>query len=569
MGKLIKIIKKHEVKPLYDIEVQDNHNFVANNILVHNSEQYLEDQGLCVLASIFCDAFYHKDRGYDIDALKKISYSINRFLDNVVEMEYRDGRYATVEQKNNLIALRRNGAGITDIVGLMVLNNVEYGQPDGNAFMEQFMDDYNYFLYQSSIELGKEKGSFLAFNKDDYMKSGFIKQLVERHPDLKFDTMRNVCLSSIAPTGTLSLMKRTSVMSYGIEPAFGIYYWKRTRISGKYEYYFVVPNVVRRIFADNGIVLPMASDTIKDTWDGSIGKPIAKIIDDHKDSIGLKFKGALDINPLDKLDLMAKIQKNVDSSMSVTYTLPEDSKVDDVYNFILEAWKREVKSIAAFPDKKFYGIITFIPFKELAFKLKSENIHMYPSNFSDEELAELHMHKEEISQNLNGNAPKRPKTLDADIYSVTVKGEKYCVAIGLYNGVPYEMFGGLMNGLDFKFKEKKGVIVKEGRGRYKLEIGELVVENFAEQFKPAEQMLFRMVSTSMRHGVPLKFLVEQLQKSTTDITSIASAASRILKKYIVDGEKATGMVCPSCGSTELIYQEGCVSCSNCNWSKCS
>ena len=413
--------------------------------------------------------------------------------------------------------------------------------------------------------MGKEKGSFKAFDKEKYLKSGFIKQLIKRHSDLNFDYMRNVCVDTIAPTGTISLLNRNMIMSYGIEPAFGIYYWKRTRISGKYEYYFCVPNVVRQVFEEKGYKIPIGSDTIKDTWDGKHGKKIAEFIDEHKNKIGIKFKQATEIDPFDKLDLMSKVQKNIDSSISVTYLLPENTKIETVYNFILEAWKKELKSIAAFPDKKMYGIVSFIPFKELAINLKNEGIQIHSQNFSEDELKELNISKDYVSFS---SSPKRPKILDADIYSVTIKGEKFVIVIGLLNGVPYEIFGGHMNGLNFKFTNKKGKIEKVKSGLYKLEIGDdIIVENFAEQFTPVEQMLFRLVSTGLRHGVPIKFIVDQLSKSIDDITSLTAAAERVLKKYIKNGEIVEGKKCPSCGNTDLIYVDGCVSCS-CGWGKC-
>ena len=174
--------------------------------------------------------------------------------------------------------------------------------------------------------------------------------------------------TGIVSHNTISLMFRDSVFSYGIEPAFGIYFWKRTRISGKYEYYFCVPSVVKEYFAENGIIIPMKSDAIKDTWDGKHGLPIAKFIDEKSKELNIKFKRSTEVNALDKLDLMAKVMKWVDSSISVTYMLPEGSDWKDVYNFILEAHKREVKSIAAFPDKKMYGIVSFMPFKDKVFK---------------------------------------------------------------------------------------------------------------------------------------------------------------------------------------------------------
>ena len=534
------------------------------------SEQYLDSDGNCNLASHNCEKYFDKDKKYNKELLKEKTRSIVRFLDDVITMELNDSRYATFEQRRSLESLRRIGMGVTNIVGLLFLNNKSYGSKDGNELIETFIDDLNYYGYQYSIELGKEKGSFLAFDKDKYMKSGFIKQLVKRHSDLIFDTMRNVCITSIAPTGTLSLMFRLLVMSYGIEPGFGLWYWKRTRISGKYEYYFNVPNAVRVFFKNAGYEIPMKSDTIKDTWSGKFGNPIVEYIKSHLKDIGIDFKSATDITVDEKLDLMAKVQKNIDSSISVTYMLPESSTWKDAYNLIVSAHKKEVKSIAAFPDKKMYGIISFTSFKELAFKLKSENVQMHAQNFTEDELKELNITESIKSDNLN--APKRPKELPADIYSIKVKDEKFCVVVGMLNDKPYELFAGTMNGLNFKFQHKKGKMVKMGKGKYKLEIGEdISIEDFQEQFKFQEQLHSRLISLELRHGIPIKFLVEQLQKSSDDMFSLPVALARVLKKYIVVGEKVTGHICPTCGS-ELIYDNGgCWSCSNgtCDWSKCN
>jgi predicted Zn-ribbon and HTH transcriptional regulator len=99
-----------------------------------------------------------------------------------------------------------------------------------------------------------------------------------------------------------------------------------------------------------------------------------------------------------------------------------------------------------------------------------------------------------------------------------------------------------------------------------LEIGEeFVVEDFGKYFEPYEQAFFRMVSCALQSGAPIKAIVEQLHKASEDILSLASAAARILKKYIKDGEIASG-TCKNCGSS-LVYEAGCVSCSTCGWSK--
>jgi ribonucleoside-diphosphate reductase alpha chain len=349
-------------------------------------------------------------------------------------------------------------------------------------------------------------------------------------------------------------MFRDFVLSYGIEPAFFMYFWKRTRMAGKYEYYFCVPGVIRDAFAEAGIPIPMQSDTVQDTWDGKIGGPIAKFIDEHKSKF--KFKESVDISAADKLELMAKVMKWVDSSISVTYMLPIGSTWKDVYNFVLEAHRKEVKSIAAFPDKKMYGIVSSIPFRELAFKLKDDSVPVHHQNFCDSELTELNISRESIPQR-DAGYPKRLPSIDADIYVVSVKGQKFAIVVGIQNGQPYEIFGGHLNGFGFKFQQKKG----------KMEFGEITIEDFSKQFTPTEQILFRMASMALRHGVPIQFVVEQLQKASADITSMGAAAARCLKKYIKDGT-AIGQKCPSCGK-ELVYLEGCCSCPACGWSRCS
>jgi len=311
----------------------------------------------------------------------------------------------------------------------------------------------------------------------------------------------------------------------------------------------------------------LKSDTVKDTWDGKIGAKVAKIIDENRDKLQIKFKMATEVNPLDKLDLMSRAMKSVDSSISVTYMLPENADWKDTYKFILKAYERGVKSIAAFPDRKMYGIVSYISFKDLALKLKKEGVAIHPDNFDDEELSTLNLSKDFIHAS---SAPKRPNRLPADVYSITVKGEKFIVAIGLLNGAPYEIFCGKMNGLNFRFAYKEGIIEKVKKGQYSLEIGEdISIEDFSGYFKPVEAELFRMVSTSLRHGVPIKFIVEQLSKSAEDMSSLTAAASRVLKKYIKAGEIATGILCPQCGS-EVIYNiTGCTSCTSCTWEKCN
>jgi ribonucleotide reductase alpha subunit len=571
--KVESVIATDKLEDMYCAEVKGLHSFVVSGCMSSNcSEQYLSRESLCVLASINCGKFSAKQEIF-MGQLEKVGHSVNRFLDNVNECELVNQTFATPHQELAIRKLRRTGAGVTNIAAWLFKRGLPYGSKEGNDAIEEFIKWYNYWLYVSTEELGLEKGDFGLFNKDKWRTAPFVARVIKESekmheefkvPILKGTHARNVTVSSIAPTGTLSLMFRDFVLSYGIEPAFFMYFWKRTRMTGKYEYYFCVPRVIRDAFAEAGIPIPMASDTVKDTWDGKIGAPIAKFIEEHRHKF--KFKESTDVTAMDKLELMSKVMKWIDSSISVTYMLPIGSTWKEVYNFIMEAHKREVKSIAAFPDKKMYGIVSNMPFKTLAFKLKDENVVIGHQNFSDDELRELNLSRENIRTKTT-ESPKRLPSIDADIHVVSVKGEKFVIVVGIQNNQPYEIFGGHINGFSFKFAQKKGKITKVKKGQYALEIDDISIDDFSKQFTPTEQILFRMASMAMRHGVPIQFVVEQLQKAQNDITSMAAAAARCLKKYIVDGTGINGRKCPSCGK-ELVYIDGCCSCPNCGWSQC-
>jgi len=533
------------------------------------SEQYLSRESLCVLASQNAGKFSIIKDEFEKQQ-ERIAGSMNRFLDNVNESELQYGTYATYHQKLAIQKLRRTGAGFTNLSAWLFKQNLPYGTKEAVEATKYFTERFNYHLYLNSIQLGEEKGSFGLFNRGKLEKSPFIRHMMDL--GLDFAHLRNVTCSSIAPTGTLSLMFREEVMSYGAEPGFGIYYWKRTRISGKYEYYFCVPSVVREFFAHHGFPIPMESDSLKDTWDGKHGKLIAAFIDENKDKIGLRFKTATQVSPFEKLDMMSVMMQNIDSSISITYLLPENTNWKDVYDFILAARKKGVKSLAAFPDRQMYGIVSFEPFKELARRLIKQDVKIHNQNFTTEELKQLG--EENIEQEnsiVETNAPKRPKVLPCDVYFPSINKEKYVVCVGLLNGKPYETFACKLEDLDGPVATiSDGIIEKFNRGHYRLKDkeGSVVLNDVGKLMDANEQALTRLISASLRHGAGIQFLIDQLEKIEGPIHSFIKAISRCLKKYISQGIKVTGMACGSCGQeNSLVRQDGCVQCS-CGWSKC-
>jgi ribonucleoside-diphosphate reductase alpha chain len=162
------------------------------------------------------------------------------------------------------------------------------------------------------------------------------------------------------------------------------------------------------------------------------------------------------------------------------------------------------------------------------------------------------------------NAPKRPKELECAIHTTTIKGQKYYVLIGLLNSKPYEVFA--IKDEIHHFSDTIGFISKHGKGKYSVregnsELGWVITESLTDE----EETITRLVSTSLRHGADIKFIVEQLNKTKGDLTQYGKAISRILKKYIADNQSINEK-CPECGAN-LIYKDGCISCT-CGYSKC-
>jgi ribonucleoside-diphosphate reductase alpha chain len=178
------------------------------------------------------------------------------------------------------------------------------------------------------------------------------------------------------------------------------------------------------------------------------------------------------------------------------------------------------------------------------------------------------------------DAPKRPKELMCDIHQATIQGEKWTIFIGKLEDKPYELFGGLSRYVNIPKKVKEGKILKFNGvanpiARYDLHYGDIddetIIRDLTSVFEnPTHGAFTRTLSLALRHGAPVQFIVEQLQKGDkgSDFYSFSKVISRVLKSYIANGTKASSKKCPSCSLESLVYKEGCISCESCGHSKC-
>lgn len=165
------------------------------------------------------------------------------------------------------------------------------------------------------------------------------------------------------------------------------------------------------------------------------------------------------------------------------------------------------------------------------------------------------------------DAPKRPKELFAEAFIVSVKGEKFNVIVGLLDDKPYEVFAFPSCGI-----KGEGLIIKQKKGEY--DFIQLTDSNsthrvLSDSMSDEQAIICRMLSYGLRHGGDVAFAVEQLNKSNGDITSFGKAISRTLKKYVSTERLIEKAKCENCGdNSNIIMEEGCLSCKSCGSSKC-
>lgn len=442
---------------------------------------------------------------------------------------------------------RRTGLGITALGDTLAMLGIKYGSRESIDMTYKIYRTLAVGSYTSSCIMAKERGAFPQFDynleKDhEYLNSIFDDCPRETKRMWKKYGRRNIANTTTAPAGSVSALTQTTS---GIEPVFMLSYVRRKKHNP----------------SDKNARVDFV-DAMGDSWQEFTvyHHGVKKWMDatGEQDITKSPYYGATsaEIDWVASVDIQAAAQKSIDHSISKTCNLPENVSKELVSQVYMRAWESGCKGFTVYRDKCRDGVLinTSEP-KKIEVK--------------DGRPAEIGMVM----------APKRPIELPCEIKKLKIKGEAWTVFVGLLNGKPYEVFGGLAKYVDIPNKYKTGRIVKNGKvdgiTTYNLIVGEgddeMMIKDIANVFENANFGAFtRTISLALRHGTPIQYVVEQLQKDKhSDVTSFATGVSRVLKQYIQDGTKSPSEKCKSCKSEgTLAYQEGCLLCKNCGWSKC-
>lgn len=526
------------------------------------SEKPLPKYGGCLLMSLNMNKVPHVNDQNFKPYIEKITKSMVRFGDNVVQYEIEHPHKSPLPQQLELLKQTRElGMGVTNIHKWLYNQGFEYDTNEGISAIEEFYRWYAYYTFKASCELAIEREPCLGWSNaksnNTIIETEYLTSMFDEFPDLKelyYKTgIRNAALLSQAPAGSVGMTFSDEVISSGIESIIAPYYWRRTRAvnRGRWDYYFVLPNFIKDLLLKSEMdefdrkVIESISGSILDN-EGVAGEEIIKII---KKYLNVKLlKGAHEIDPFKKIEMIGKVQKYVDAAISVTFNLTDDFPIEENRRLFMEAYKRKVKAISIHRPSNREAIFFF------EFPIKKDDFKEKP------------VRPEDIRYVF---APERPNKLPCESYRVL----KHHVIVGLMNDKPYEVF---IIDTDKKIPESGFIerVRKQGGASKKYvlydETDAIIIDNLTDSEVSNDEIkaITRLVSSNLRHGVAMDFVCEQLNKCGNSISSYPKMLGRVLKKYkFMNTKKDSDTICPNCNEI-LVKNAGCLECLSCGWGKC-
>jgi len=483
------------------------------------AEQIMPLNAVCCLTSLPLPSFFINGE-FNWDEFRVAIRQAVRGLDNIISIN------KTGEKDIDATSLkeRRIGLGTTGIADLLIDMKLKYSSQKGRNFVKQVLSFLRDEAYITSVELAKERGSFEAYDYKGISQSEFFKSLPEHIRNLiRRHGLRNVTLLTQAPVGTTGTMIGYAT---GCEPHFAMAFTRNSRVGS---------------FQDGSPAFIKWLDD-NDIDYSEYNYNLAKLRE--KMTVPDYFEEAHEISWLDHLKMQAVFAKHVDSSVSKTINLPNSATVEDIESAYTNAYKMGIKSTTVYRDGSKQQILEHI---------MSDSVSHRPKEI------------------VGAHAPKRPKNLDCDIHHTSVKGVKWTVLVGILDGKPYEIFCAPQESFELSTKYKKGSLVKNGKGSYYLDMGDFKIKSLSMYLQNDEhRVITRLLSTALRHGVPMKFLADQLAKTDGTIVDFSKAMLRVLKRYdtVTEYFDAKDLVCQSCGSVNVILKGGCPECMDCGVTKC-
>lgn len=445
--------------------------------------------------------------------------------------------------KETAIQGRRAGLGFTGLADAIAMLGLKYDSDEGIQKVEQLMKIMFKGQLDSNIDMAVERGKFPVCNTPvEFENVGYeggnlwYKKLAKNFPSectrmLKYGR-RNISWSTVAPTGTVSIMAGTSS---GIEPVFMPFYQRKRKcmdskdrvdyvdkVGEKYTLFTVVhPNLKRWAVT----TLNCSEEEVND-WSVGVWHEVWKESPYYGST-------APEIDWRQRVKLQGVVQKYITHSISSTVNLAKETTEEEIADIYIESWKQGLKGITIYRDGCREGVLT-----------KVEK----PTTITDRQ------------------APKRPKELEADAYLIKAKGEQFIILVGMLDGKPYEIFAFRPRN-PISFKPHKGIITKVSKMHYSFTSEIFHIDNLELANENVEENAATLYSSMLlRHGVNIKYIVKTAKKVNDNISSFSSAMCRVLSKYIPN-EEIKGEVCPDCGGT-LVREGGCIHCKDCGYSKC-
>ncbi len=528
---------------------------------------------------------FTKDAYFDFDLFKEHIGYTQRMMDDIIdlEMEKIEAILAKIKQdpeteevkqtelnlwtkiRNKTLKGRRTGVGTTAEGDMIAAMGLTYGTPEATEFSVKVHRALALAAYGSSVNMARERGAFEIYDAKREENNPFINRIREADPEL-YDLMvkygrRNIACLTIAPTGTTSILTQTTS---GIEPVFLPVYKRRRKVNPS-------DKDVRVDYVDE------SGDSFEEyivyhhkfiTWMQTHGIEVRndytqeQIEDLVKRSPYYKATSN-DVDWLNKVRMQGAVQKWVDHSISVTINLPNDISEEMVGKLYVEAWRSGCKGCTVYRDGSRSGVLISLAGDGKNKKKK------------DEKKAHYMAEEEHIL--------KRPVELEADVVRFQNNKEKWIAFIGLIDNRPYEIFTGIADDDEGIFCPKsvtKGKIIKavneNGEKRYDFQFinkrgFKTTIEGLSEKFNPEFWNYAKLISGVLRYGMPIEQvlkLVSSLELDNQSINTWKMGVERALKKYLPNGTKLSGQTCPNCGQESLVYQEGCLICTNCGTSRC-